>query len=191
VNGISKVPFLMSALESDVKTDLPVNDLKQVYDWGSQVPESRIVHAALTDQNLLNVDTCGPSFASTLCPEDPTYLTLHAYFGALNIDPRIVAEKAPVRFANASISSYDLGDRVTNTLRPLGFKLAPPIRLQTQNQAVVYDYSHGKYPLTAQWLAAFFHATVKPGPASFAGYTNGLLVVIGHDYAASWYGRPA
>jgi hypothetical protein len=60
-------------------------------------------------------------------------------------------------------------------------------------QTVVYDYSGGKYPLTAQWLASHFNATVvapstttppTPNPPS-----GGLAVVLGHDYALRWIGQ--
>jgi hypothetical protein len=109
------------------------------------------------------------------------------------VDPPVVREAATVQVVNASRSLAELGDRVTRTLQPLGFTVAPAVRMSPAEHSVVYDYSGGRYPLTAGWLAAHFGATVvearsatPPTPSPPAG---GLAVVLGHDYALRWIGQ--
>ena len=62
-----------------------------------------------------------------------------------------------------------MGDRVSQTLAPLGLTTVEPVRGKTSESSTIYDYSGGKHPLTAKWLAHYFGASVvqvPPGTAS-------------------------
>jgi LCP family protein required for cell wall assembly len=192
VNGVTKAPQLMRALEQNFKTDMDVNDMKAVYDWTGALPDNSILHLALTNQDFLDENTCGPVY--TLCPQDPTYQMIHDYLQAVLIDPKALAERAPVQVAYAGVRSYDLGDRMSRALEPLGLQLAPPVHRRYSAKTVVYDYSGGRYPGTAAWLGAFFKAPVQPAtpatiPAAAGQTTTGLVVVLGQDFDARWFGR--
>jgi len=189
VNGIVKAPFLMSALEQDFKTDMSISDMRALYDFTKNIPDSAIVHVALTPENFLDVDSCGPSYLYTLCPEDPTLQMMHRYFSSTLVDQKVLNEQAPVTVVNASFNSADIGDRITVAMKALGFHTGTSVRRAAATQSVIYDFSGGKDPQTAAWLSQFFGAPVKPGPASSRGISNGLVVVVGHDFAVRWYGR--
>src|SRR5919202_3261048 len=163
VNGVTRAPQLMSALQKNFKTDLDLVDMKAIYDWASTIPDSQFVHVALTNEDFLDENTCGPVY--TLCPEDPTYRTVHSYFASLLVEPRALGEHAPVQLANANFRAYDLADRVTKTLAPLGLQVQPPVQRYAVPKTVIYDYSGGRYPATAAWLSSYFSAPVEGATA--------------------------
>lgn len=208
-NGLLKAPQLMDALQNDFRTDLDLNDLKALYDFGAKLPDTSITRLALTDTDLLDgyfqqSGSCGPDFEYVLCPEDDSYRYLHHYFEPQNtlLDPALLAEKAPLQVLNGIAGNEDADDRVTGSMRGLGLNLAdalavsyPPIR-----KTVIYDYSGGAYPRTAAWLSAYFYgapveAAVAPSPGAPAGpavikgeNTQGLVVVLGADFYQQWRG---
>jgi hypothetical protein len=198
VNGMAKAPQLMSALENDFKTDMTINDLTALYNWGVNLPESQIVRVALTNNDFLTFGANGacapPNTTSALCPEDPSYGQIRNYFDHVFVDPKVLAEKAPVQLANASLNSSELGPRLQAALTPLGIQFeANPVRRRYSTQSVIYDYSGGAFPQTAQWLSQYFNAPVQQvtpqaAPPAAGQSTDGLVVVLGGDYARRWYG---
>jgi hypothetical protein len=201
VNGFSKAPQLLDALQKNISTDMTLSDMKAIYDWGKNLPDSSITRVALTGPssvgigNLLDSGDCGlgPN-TSQLCADDPTYNMIHKYFASIFVDPKTVAEKAPVQIVNGSNNFPGLDQRVTAMLDPLGFQVADPVGHNPVQQTVILDYSGGQFPLTTAWLQSFFGATVvaatptNPAPAR-GQQTYGLVVVIGHDFALRWLGR--
>jgi len=201
VNGFSKAPALLDALQKNIYTDMTLSDMKAIYDWGKNLPDSSIIRVALTAPsgaaagNLLDYGNCGLGAAvSQLCADDPSFAMIHRYIGSVLIDPKTLAEKAPVQFVNGSQNFYDLGDRVTTMFDPTGLQLNDPVRHRTVAQTVILDYSGGRFPLTAKFLQNFFGGTIvsatAANPAPAAGQqTYGLVVVIGHDFALRWLGE--
>jgi LCP family protein required for cell wall assembly len=201
INGFSKAPQLLSALQKNITTDMTLSDMRAIYDWGKNLPDSSIIRVALTapapgtQGNLLDSFNCGMGpQVSQLCPDDPSFYTIHRYLASLLIDPAVLAEKAPVQIADAANNYSDLGSRVTSMFDPTGLQLADPIAHRPVGQTVILDYSNGQFPLTAKWLASFFGGNVvaatptSPAPAS-GQQTFGLVVVLGHDFARHWLGQ--
>jgi LCP family protein required for cell wall assembly len=201
VNGFSKAPQLLDALQKNIHTDMSISDMKAVYDWGKNLPDSSIIRTALTapsgvaDGNLLDSYNCGmgPS-VSQLCADDPSYNMIHKYLAALFVDPKTLGEKAPVQFANGASNFSDLAARVTSMFDPTGLSLADPVGHRASAQTVILDYSGGQFPLTAKYLQDFFGGTVvaatPANPAPAAGQqTYGLVVVLGHDFALRFLGE--
>jgi LCP family protein required for cell wall assembly len=198
VDGLARAPGLLNALQNDVDTNLGLGDLRAVYEWSGGVHEAAIGRAAVTATDFLDEfyqrAGCGDPGVYTLCPEDPSYGTLKAYFAGLFVDPRVLHEGAEVQVVNASRSLGELGDRVSRTLQPLGLRVGPPVRMQPAERTLVYDYSGGRYPQTARWLASYFGARVMTVPTTATPPTpnppaGGLTVVLGHDYALRWIGQ--
>ena len=200
VNGFAKAPQLLNALQKNITTDMTLSDMKAIYDWGKNLPNASIVKVALTapapgtEGNLLDEGDCGMGpYVSQLCPLDQTYTMIHRYLKSVLIAPNVLAEKAPVQFANGSNSFAGLESRVTDMLDPTGLLLADPVGHSPSSKTVILDYSGGQFPLTAKWLAAYFGGTVvaatptKPAPAR-GQQTYGLVVVLGHDYALRFLG---
>jgi LCP family protein required for cell wall assembly len=201
VNGFSKAPQLLNALQKNITTDMSLSDMKAIYDWGKNLPNSSIIRVALTapsdgtEGNFLGGGDCGMgSRVSQLCPLDPSFSMVHKYLGSLFIDPGVLAEKAPIQFANGSNNFDGLDGRITSMFDPTGLSLADPVAHQPVSKTVVLDYSGGQFPLTAKWLAGYFGATVvratKTSPVPARGQqTYGLVVVLGHDFASRFLGQ--
>ena len=199
VNGWAKAPQLLDALQKNIHTDMSLADMKAIYDWGKNLPDSAIIRLALTAPsgaaagNFLYSGNCGMGpYASQLCAEDPSYRMIHQYIASAFIDQSLLAERAPVQFANGSYTYSDLGDRVTTMLDPLGLQLANPILHGNSAKTLILDYSGGQFPKTAAWLANYFGGQVieatpaSPQPAR-GQQTYGIVVVLGHDFGARWF----
>ncbi len=201
INGFSKAPQLLTALQKNITTDMSLSDMRAIYDWGKNLPDSSIVRVALTapapgtEGNLLDSYNCGMGpYVSQLCADDPSFAMIHRYVSSLLIDPTVLGEKAPVQFANGANNYAGLESRVTSMFDPTGLQLADPIAHRPVSQTVILDYSNGQFPLTAKWLAAFFGGNVvaatPTSPALASGQqTFGLVVVLGHDFARHWLGQ--
>jgi LCP family protein required for cell wall assembly len=201
VNGFAKAPALLTALQKNIHTDMTPTDMKAIYDWGKNLPDSSIVRVALTapsgaaQGNLLDSYDCGlGAGTSQLCPDDPSYNMIHRYLASVLIDPKTLAEKAPVQFVNGSNNFPGLDQRVTSMFDPTGLALNDPVGHRPTQQTQILDYSGGRFPLTAKYLQDFFGAPVvnatPANPAPAAGQqTYGLVVVIGHDFALHWLGE--
>jgi len=177
---------------------MTINDITALYNWGINLPESQIVRVALTASDFLTFGANGactpPGTTSALCPEDPTYSQIRNYIGNVFVDPKVLSEKAPVQLANASLNSSDLGQRLQLALTPLGVQFeGNAVRRKYSAQSVIYDYSGGAFPQTAQWLSQYFGAPVQQvtpqtAPPAAGQSTDGLVVVMGGDFARHWYG---
>jgi LCP family protein required for cell wall assembly len=201
VNGFAKAPQLLNALQQNIHTDMTISDMKAVYDWGKNLPDSSIIRIALTapsgaaNGNLLDAYNCGmgPS-VSQLCADDQSYNMIHKYLASTFIDPKTLGEKAPIQFANGATNFAGLESRVTTMLDPTGLQLADPVGHRASSSTLILDYSGGQFPLTTQWLQTFFGATVVAAtpansPPAAGQQTYGLVVVLGHDFALRFLGE--
>jgi hypothetical protein len=200
VNGFAKAPQLLSALQKNINTDMSLADMKAVYDWGKNLPDSSIIRIALTAPsasapgNLLDGGNCGMGAASQLCADDPTFAMIRKYVANVFVDPKTLGEKAPVQFANGSSGFVGLDDRVTTMLDPIGLQLNDPVAHAPSSKTLILDYSGGQFPLTTKWLQSFFGGTVvtatptNPKPAR-GQQTYGIVVVLGHDFALRFLGE--
>jgi LCP family protein required for cell wall assembly len=199
VNGFAKAPQLLSALQKNIHTDMSISDMKAIFDWGKNLPDSSIIRIALTAPssaaagNLLDGGRCGMGNVSQLCADDPTFAMIKRYVANVFVDPQTLGEKAPVQFANGSSSFVGLDDRVTNLMDPIGLQLNDPVSHAPSSKTLILDYSGGQFPKTAKWLQRFFGGTVvaatptSPRPAR-GQQTYGLVVILGHDFALRWLG---
>ena len=192
VNAVGRAPQLMDALQKNFVSNLDLTDINALYNFTARLPDTSVGHFGITQDDLvqrfyMQRGTCADFYADVLCPLDPSFATMRAFFANLFVDAKVVAEKAPVRIDNASLGVEDLGQRVENLLKPLGFEVETPIRRRAQTTSYVYDLSGGKFPKTAQWLATYFGATVATPPPGLTG--DGVVVVLGRDYAMKWTGQ--
>jgi len=202
VNGFSKAPQLLDALQKNIHTNMSLSDMKAIYDWGKNLPDTSIIRVALTapsplgEGNLLDSGNCGmgPN-VSQLCPDDPSYNMIKRYVASVFIDPKVLGEKAPIQFTNgANNYFYGLDTRVVSMFDPTGLQLLDTVVHPAVAQTQILDYSGGQYPLTTKWLQGFFGGTViaaTPGnPAPARGQqTTGIVVVLGRDFAQRFLGQ--
>src|SRR5467141_1430913 len=130
INGFSKAPQLLPALQNHITTDMSFSDMRAIYDWGKNLPDSSIVRVALTAPapatigNLLDSFNCGmgPN-VSQLCPDDPSFGMIHRYIASVLVDPTVLGERAPIQIANGANNFPGLNDRVTTMFDPTGLNL--------------------------------------------------------------------
>jgi polyisoprenyl-teichoic acid--peptidoglycan teichoic acid transferase len=201
VNGFAKAPQLLDALQKNINTDMSLSDMKAIYDWGKNLPDTSIVRVALTANsgaapgNLLDYGNCGlGTNVSQLCADDPSFNMIHKYLASVLIDPKTLAEKAPVQFVNGSSSFAGLDSLVTAMFDPTGLQLADPVGHRPSSTTLILDYSNGQFPLTAKYLQSFFGGTIVAAtpansPPAAGQQTYGLVVVLGHDFALHFLGR--
>ncbi len=197
VNGVTKAPALMSALDKNFRTDLSLSDLSAIYEWSRKIDEkTAVLHYALTDQNLLRAESgggCGgPGGVYTLCPDDSTYQMVRNWVAATFPPPAVLASRAPVRVAWGGNPAY-MADGVTDLIKGFGFQVSDPLRPRVSRPTtVIYDFSGGQYPATSAWLAEFFGAplftptTATPAP-TYIQPNQGFVVYLGHDYGVRWF----
>jgi hypothetical protein len=155
-----------------------------------------LLRLGISDQDLVDDyapyqrGSCGAADAFALCPEDPTYQTWHSIFAHAFIDRRTLDEHAAVQLVNATASSSDIQLRLGRVLGPLGLAVTDGGQVDAAAKTAIYDRSGGKYPQTAAWLQEFFGAPVVAAPAASdaPASAQGLVVVIGSDYARRWHG---
>jgi hypothetical protein len=202
VNGFAKAPQLLDALQKNIHTDMSLSDMKAIYDWGKNLPDSSLIRIALTapsplgEGNLLDSFNCGMgSGVSQLCPDDQSYNMIHKYVSSVFIDPKVLAERAPIQFANgASNTVYGLDMRVVSMFDPTGLQLLDTVAHPAVSQTQILDYSGGQYPLTTKWLQGFVGGSVvaatptNPAPAR-GQQTTGIVVVLGRDFALRFLGQ--
>src|SRR5713226_1201847 len=201
VNGFSKAPQLLSSLQSYITTDMSLSDMRAIYDWGKNLPDSSIIRVALTapapatEGNLLDAFNCGMGpYVSQLCADDPSYSMIHQYIASVLVDPAVLAEKAPIQIDGGADNFPGLEGRLTTMFDPTGLQLSDPVGHPALLETEILDYSNGKFPLTAKWLASYFGATpvvatpTSPAPAS-GQQTYGLVVVLGRNFWRRWVGR--
>jgi LCP family protein required for cell wall assembly len=202
VNGFAKAPQLLNALQNNIHTDMTLSDMKAIYDWGKNLPDSSIIRIALTapspagEGNLLDSFNCGMgTHVSQLCPDDPSFRMIKLYVGAIFIDPKVLGEKAPIQFTNGARNYVDgLDSRVVSMFDPAGLQLLDPVAHPAVSQTQILDYSGGQYPLTTKWLQGFFGGTIiaatgsNPAPAR-GQQTTGIVVVLGRDFAQQFLGK--
>jgi LCP family protein required for cell wall assembly len=201
VNGFSKAPQLLNSLQNYITTDMSLSDMRAIYDWGKNLPNSSIIRVALTapapgtEGNLLDSFNCGMgSGVSQLCADDPSFTMIHQYISSVLIAPAVLAEKAPVQIDGGADNFPGLESRLTSMFDPTGLQLSDPVVHPALLETEILDYSNGKFPLTAKWLASYFGATVvvatPTSPAPATGQQNyGLVVILGRDFARRWLGR--
>ncbi|GAC1656554.1 MAG: hypothetical protein NVS9B1_12210 [Candidatus Dormibacteraceae bacterium] len=194
VNGVTKAPQLMGALDKNFKTDMSVEDLNAIYGWSKKVDDRNILHFALTNENLLQVGGCGPPSAGyILCPDDPSYSMIRTWVKTTFPPAPVLAGHAPVQVAWGGNPTY-LADGVTNLIKPYGFVVADPLHTRTTPaQTVIYDFSGGQYPDTSEFLASFFggaqvvQITQSTPAPTYIPSNQGFVVYVGHDFGRRWY----
>jgi hypothetical protein len=201
VNGFAKAPQLLDALQKNINTDMSISDMKAIYDWGKNLPDSSIIRVALTANsgaapgNVLEYGDCGlGSGVSQLCADDPSFNQIQRYLANVLVPLKTLAEKAPIQFTNGASNFGGLDSLVTTMFDPTGLQLADPVSRPASAQTVILDYSGGRFPLTVKWLLNFFGGTVVVAtpatyPPASGQQTYGLVVVLGRDFAQHFWGE--
>lgn len=194
LNAIPKLFSVMGALKDNVRTNLKVEDMRQLTDLAGGIKEKDIHRVSIDTSNFLR---SGYSYDGQyiLQPLDPTYGTLQRYLAAA-LPERALLSK-PVAFTVLDGSRnywvpYGAGTPATITtslLQAIGLQAtAGGSSAQRVAQTEILDASGGKADLLVNWLQSYFGAAVKPVTATTGGAP--VTVVLGSDFTRRAFPAP-
>lgn len=202
INGIVKAPQLMDALQKNFKTDLALDDLKALYDWGKGTDDSAYLHFALSSDLMLQggINACANYDGQyTLCPEDRTYVTIKNYFS--HTFPPLSLAKTHTNLEVVWSGYQQTATETATMFRTYGFQVADPAYVRTgTTSTTVYDFSGGQQPDQLSFLTDLLsgelgHAPVvvnaaDPNAKIPAAITNnqGFVIFAGTDWRYCWVG---
>lgn len=202
INGIVKAPQLMDALQKNFKTDLALDDLKALYDWGKSTDESAYLHFALSTELMLEggINACANGDGQyTLCPEDRTYITVKNYFS--HTFPPVSLAKAHTNLQVVWSGYQQTATETANMLKAYGFQVADPGYLRVSaSSTTIYDFTGGQQADQLNFLTDLFtgelgHApqvvnAADPNAKLPAGMANnqGFVILVGSDWRNCWVG---
>jgi LCP family protein required for cell wall assembly len=187
--GIPKMLGLMSALEGHFRTNMNLEQIRELSDALSRLQDLRSNRISIDDSNFL-YNAVSSDGQDILLPYDPKYGGLHQYLEQVFPDPEILVEAAQVQFLNGTYrhsGPRSNADLMAELMSWVGFKTLPVGEAARHDYArsEIHDYSNGTNSMTVDYLARFFNAVVvkeadgpKDGPS--------VVVIIGRDFADSF-----
>ena len=201
IGGIGDLPSLLSALGSNVDTNLSVNDAEALWSLVKPVSSSSYLHVQLTDQDFLY--ECSWFSWSTNCTADfeyawdGSYQTVDHYLQSVFADPVALAEKVTVGIEDgsgwAAPVAPSLSSRWATMFGELGWSTADLSTVGTTAKTEVINQGGSKDEAVAKWFASYFGVpvtTVSPPSPGTSGPTDGVIVLLGQDQANAFDNDP-
>ncbi|HEY9289282.1 MAG TPA: LCP family protein [Candidatus Dormibacteraeota bacterium] len=194
LNAIPKLFSVMSALKDNVRTNLKVEDMRQLSDLAGGIKEADIHRVSIDTSNFLRSGYSDDG-QYILRPLDPSYGTLQRYLAAALPDRGVLSEPIAFTVQDGSRSywlPYGVGTPATITtslFQAIGLPATaggPSVQRVTQTQ--ILDASGGKADLLVNWLQSYFGATVKP--VTTAAGASQVTVVLGSDFTSKAFPAP-
>ena len=194
LNAIPKLFSVMGALKDNVRTNLKLQDMKQLTDLAGQIKEADIHRVSIDTSNFLR-SSYSADGQYILQPLDPTYGSLQRYLAAALPDRAVLSK--PVAFTVQDGTRnywvpYGAGTPATITsslFQAIGLSASaggssPQRVVQTQ----ILDGSGGKAEPLVNWLQSYFGAIVKPTAPTASG--TAVTVVLGSDFTSKAFPPP-
>jgi hypothetical protein len=194
LNAIPKLFAVMGALKDNVRTNLKVEDMRQLSDLAGGIKEADIHRVSIDTSNFLRSGYSNDR-QYILKPLDPSYGTLQRYLAAALPDRGVLSK--PVAFTVQDGSRnywlpYGIGTPASITsslLQAIGLPAsAGGSSVQRVAQTQILDASGGRADLLVNWLQSYFGATVKPVTATAGGPQ--VTVVLGSDFTSKAFPAP-
>jgi LCP family protein required for cell wall assembly len=166
---IPRLPELVTALKSAVRTDIPVGQLDELLGLASQVDTANI-RSYVFSPPLYSRDTCADSRGCVVLPNIPRIK--QAVKNAFSADPRdeqqreaLAAEGAAVWVENPT-STRNLASRLAGYLEYHGLSASAPSRRATgsvpaKTVITAYNGAESDHPATIAYLEKLFKVKVK------------------------------
>jgi LCP family protein required for cell wall assembly len=184
--GIAKMLGLMGALEGHFRTNMNLEQIRELSDALGRLQDTRSARISIDDTNFL-YGSWSSDGQWILLPYDSKYSGLHQYLEQVFPDPEIAIEAASVRFLNGTYrhpGPRSNADLMNDLMSWVGFKTLPPGEALRHDyvRSEIHDYSNGTQQFTVDYLAKFFNAVVvKETDSSKDGAS--VVVIIGRDFA--------
>jgi LCP family protein required for cell wall assembly len=186
LNAIPKMLSVMSALQSNVRTNLKPGDMRQLANLAGQIKDADIHRVAIDTSNFLRSGYSSDG-QYILQPLDPSYATLQHYIAAALPEKKLMAGSQAFQVVDGSRNYWvPYGDgtpaQITaSVLQETGLTAsAGPTYPQRIAQTEILDGSGGKEAALVTWLQDYFGAVVKPVAAPATGAP--VTVVLGSDF---------
>ena len=193
VDAVPHLFQLLSALETNVRTNLRPQEIQQLAELAGQFKDADIRHIGIDTSNLLR-SGYSSNGQYILLPRDPTFSFIQHYLDmALPARPDL-ATQVPFQIQDGSrrywLPNAGTPARVmTSLMQNIGWNasLGPNAPLLAQTQ--IRDGSGGTAAATVAWLQQYFKATVVVVPAPSTGPV--VSVVLGSDFTTKAFPVPA
>ncbi|GAC1472640.1 MAG: LCP family protein [Chloroflexota bacterium] len=176
-----RFPAILSAFQSGLKTNLPLNDAPAIGAQYLLSPKSGVRHEYINLDNGMVKTGWSPDGQSILEPADTTAIPnlVHRLFG----DPTLAQQNASVAVLNGTTSSGAATD-VQTTLQGLGFHTTMAGNADSasymRSQVIVNTAVPGNVEYTARRLQRIMNATLVRKP--LAGQAAQIVAVIGSEF---------
>ncbi len=166
---LPRLPELVEALKSAVRTDIPLDQLDELLGLASEVDTANI-HSYVFAPPLYSQDTCNDSRGCVVLPKIPRIK--EAVENAFNSDPRdealrqaLAAEGAGVWVLNGT-STQNRGARLAGSLEYHGLaasapRIVPEGAVPADTVITVYNGAEADLPATIAYLEDVFKVTIK------------------------------
>jgi LCP family protein required for cell wall assembly len=186
LNAVPKLFSLMSALQDNVRTNLRLQDMRQLADLAGQIKDSDVRRVAIDTTNFLR-SGYSRDRQYILEPLDPSWATLQRYLAAALPDRTVLTTQVPFQIQDGSrrywvpFGAPTPAGIMAAVLNAQGLKAsAGPATALRVTQTEILDGSAGKAPALVIWLQTYFGAVVKTVPPPATGPP--VTVLLGSDF---------
>ncbi len=186
---LPKLPALIDALKSTIKTDIPLDQLPAMFGLATQV-DSQNIRSYVFSPPLYSTDTCNDPRGCVVLPKFDAIRSTVA--NAFKFNPELEAQRQNLASEGAQVwvlnptSDTNRGTRLAGYLESQGLEASAPRQrpaggVPADTQITVYNGAETKLPATIAYLEKKFKTTVqlKTDPAMRAD----VVVVIGNSTA--------
>lgn len=180
-----KLSDIINVLGNHLRTDMQLPEIQRFFELIKDLDAAKITTKVLDNGDgglLVNSSNLGgyylvPKAGVNNFKEIQQFV--HQYFS----DPYLASENAKIEVSNAT-DTKGLGSEVSDLLTSYGYNIIKVTSSdKTFDKTVIYDYTGGKKPFTAQFLANRFSAEVKSQPKPTNSNID-ISIVIGKNYHA-------
>lgn len=182
---VTKIIPLANELGANVRTNLAINDIKDIIGFAAKDKPIKINNQILDNTNILEI-TRSADGQSILSPKGASYAALQKYIRELLSGQTTAVENPTIQVLNGT-QRVGLASKLNTEIQSKGFTTLPPTNSSQQFQkTVIYDYTGGKAPQTIKSLEGL----VKVKATSLQKDPNSqedrdIIIIIGADYKSS------
>lgn len=179
--GLIHLPQILAIASQHLDTDYAIQDVGQIGQLIMSWKDMTIYQTALSNSNYLNDDT-GPGGAYVLVPGTPdsSWSQIRAFVRRLWQDPATGVAMAGTRISVVNCTAQPgVAEKVTGTLRQLGYIVGPPTTGTPKAESQLIDQSNGNASLVIDQLETDLGATFPQASEASGSQTGGLVLEIG------------
>lgn len=172
-----KIVDILGIIGNHVRTDMAAWEMERLITLGKDINANQII------SKVLDNGPNGPLVSSgeggyTLSPRTGNFKEIQRIAHEIFTDPYLSQENAKIEIQNASSRKGLAGD-VSNQLQSYGYNVTKiSVASESKTKTIIYDYSNGKNPYTAKFLADRFKVNILPTKENS---TADFMIILGED----------